>query len=297
MMNISRRQFGMAAGVSGLLGTGAWAQSPTPSVQFADGGKASTLGQGSFLLAEGRRPADEEEKALATGLSLGMTLIDTAEMYGNGTAEQMIGRVIAGRRDQVFLVSKVLPHNATPAGIQRACQASLARLGTSYLDLYLLHWRDANTNLPAVVQTFEQLRAAGHIRRWGVSNFDVNDMEELFKVRGGDACATNQVRYNLTDRSIERELMPWSERRGMPIMAYSPLGKGGAMLKDPVLLRVADRHGAGAAATALAWTMRSGRVMTIPTSGSVSHVQQNAHALALRLAPNDLADLDRAFPA
>jgi diketogulonate reductase-like aldo/keto reductase len=253
------------------------------------------LGQGSANLAKGRRPAAEEEAALRTGISLGMTLLDTAEMYGDGSAEKMIARVIAGQRDKVFVVSKVLPSNAaTAAAIRRACRASLARLETNYLDLYLLHWRGGE-NLGVVVQTFESLRAEGHIRRWGVSNFEVSDMEELYRIRGGDACATNQVRYNLMDRSIERALLPWCEKHSMPIMAYSPLGSGGELLRNAALLRAAERHQSNPAAIALAWTIRSGRVISIPESGSASHVRSNATAMSLRLTDQDLSELHKAF--
>ena len=160
------------------------------------------------ILPQGRHAASEEEEALRTGISLGLTLIDTAELYGGGRAEQMIGRVIAGQRDKVFLVSKVAPYHAAASGIRQACVASLARLGTDYLDLYLLHWRDGASALDAVVDSFESLRAEGRIRRWGVSNFYVGDMEDLYRVRRGDGCATNQVRYNLKDRSIEQNLLP-----------------------------------------------------------------------------------------
>jgi len=225
-----------------------------------------------------------------------MTLIDTAEVYGQGRAEEMVGRVIAGQRDKLFLVSKVAPSHATATGIRAANAASLARLGTDHLDLYLLHWRGGLSDLGIVVDSFEALRAAGHIRRWGVSNFRVADMEDLFRVRGGDACAANQVRYSLTDRSIEPGLLPWCERHGVAIMAYSPLGSGNDMLRSPALARVAERRESNPAAVALAWTMRSGHAISIPESGSAAHVRQNAAALSLRLTAEDLADLDRAFP-
>src|SRR5574341_153140 len=261
----------LLAGVATLFGADAVAQPVTPSVQLPDGSRAPALGQGSWTLARGRHTASQEEEALRTGISLGMTLFDTAEMYGDGSAEKMIGRVIAGQRDKVFVVSKVLPSNATAGGIRRACMASLARLGTDHLDLYLLHWRGGVSDLGVVVQTFESLRAEGHLRRWGVSNFEVADMEDLYRVRGGDACATNQVRYNLRDRSIERDLLPWCDKHRLPIMAYSPLARGGALLRDAALIRVADRHQSSPAAIALAWTIRSGRVISIPESGSPAH--------------------------
>jgi diketogulonate reductase-like aldo/keto reductase len=224
-----------------------------------------------------------------------MTLLDTAEIYGNGNAEQMIGRVIAGQRDKVFVVSKVWPSHAAADGIRSACTASLARLATHYLDLYLLHWRTGVRDLGVVVQTFESLRAEGHIRRWGVSNFEVADMEDLFRIRGGEACATNQVVYNLADRRIERGLLAWCEGHGLPIMAYSPLGRGGDLLRNAGLGRVVQRHQSSPAAVALAWTIRSGRVIAIPESGSPAHVRENASALSLRLTEADVDELKRAF--
>jgi diketogulonate reductase-like aldo/keto reductase len=267
-----------------------------PTVALPDGSRVPALGQGSAGLASGRHPAAQEEEALRTGTSLGMTLLDTAEIYGDGKSEQMIGRVVAGRRDKVFVVSKVWPSHATPEGIRSACKASLARLATNYLDLYLLHWRTGVRDLGVVVQAFESLRAEGYIRRWGVSNFDVGDMEELFRVQGGGNCATNQVAYNLADRHIERDLLPWSERHALPIMAYSPLGSGGGLLKNAGLVRVAQRHQSSPAAVALAWAIRSGRVIAIPESGSPAHVRENAAAGSLRLTEADLGELDRAFP-
>jgi diketogulonate reductase-like aldo/keto reductase len=294
MGGLTRRQFGLAAAAVGLLGIDAVAQPVTPSVQLPDGTRVPALGQGSWHLAQGRHPASEEEDALRTGIALGLTLIDTAEIYGDGRAEQLIGRVIAGQRDKVFLVSKVWPSHATAIGIREACTASLARLGTDYLDLYLLHWRRGVPDLGVVVQTFDSLRAEGRIRRWGVSNFGVADMEDLYRVPGGDACATNQVRYNLLDRGIERDLLPWCDQHRLPIMAYSPLGRGGDLLRNPALVRVAERHQSSPAAIALAWTIRSGHVIAIPESGSSAHVRQNASALTLRLTSQDVDELNRA---
>src|ERR1051326_1663611 len=221
VVSLTRRQLGLYAGAASLLGASAAAQPTTPSVRLPDGTNVPALGQGSWHLGQGRHPAAEEEEALRTGISLGLAVIDTAELYGNGAAEQMIGRVIAGQRDKVFLVSKVSPNHATAGGLQRACAGSLARLGTDYLDLYLLHWRIPALDLGAVVDAFEALRAEGRIRRWGVSNFALSDMEELYRIRRGDGCATDQVEYNLRDRIIERDLFPWCERHGMPITAYS----------------------------------------------------------------------------
>jgi diketogulonate reductase-like aldo/keto reductase len=273
------------------------AKGPERKVRFPDGTIVPALGQGSWHLGQGRHPQAVEEEALRTGLSLGMTLIDTAEVYGNGRAEEFIGRVIAGQRDRVFLVSKVWPGHVADNGIARACEASLARLGTDHLDLYLLHWPSGVTDLAAVVTAFENLRSAGKIRAWGVSNFKVVDMEKLFGIPHGDRCATNQVYYSVGDRGIERELLPWCEPHGIPVMAYSPLGGPGAsLLRDPMLAEVAAAHGCSAAAVALAWAIRSGHVIAIPESGSAEHVRENAVALSLTLTPQDLQTLDRAHP-
>jgi diketogulonate reductase-like aldo/keto reductase len=268
-----------------------------PTVKLRDGAIVPALGQGSANLAQGRRPEAAEEEALRTGLSLGMTLIDTAEMYGGGRSEKLIGRVIAGQRDRVFLVSKVWPNHVAGDGIARACEASLGRLGTDYLDLYLLHWPSREANLSSIVAAFESLRAAGKTRAWGVSNFNVADMEVLFRVSHGDRCATNQVLYNLASRDIERDLLPWCEQHGMPIMAYSPLGGAGAgVLRDPVLARIGAAHNCSPAAVALAWAIRSGNVIAIPESGSAEHVRENAVALSLTLTPDDLHTLEAAHP-
>jgi diketogulonate reductase-like aldo/keto reductase len=269
----------------------------TPTVKFHDGAIVPALGQGSAGLAQGRHPAAAEEEALRTGLSLGMTLIDTAEMYGDGRSEKLIGRVIAGQRDRVFLVSKVWPTHVSGDGIARACEASLGRLGIDRLDLYLLHWPSRDAELSSIVAAFESLRAAGKIRAWGVSNFKVNDMEDLFRVSHGDRCATNQVLYNLGNRGIERNLLPWCEQHGIPAMAYSPLGGPGAsLLRDPTLVRIGAEHNCSAAAVALAWTIRSGNVIAIPESGSAEHVKQNAVALSLTLTPDEIHTLDAAYP-
>jgi diketogulonate reductase-like aldo/keto reductase len=273
------------------------ARAATPMVKFSDGRVVTALGQGSAGLAQGRRPDAAEEEALRTGLSLGMTLIDTAEIYGDGRSEKLIGRVIAGQRDRVFLVSKVWPNHVIGNGITRACEASLSRLGTDHLDLYLLHWPSRDAELSSIVAVFESLRAAGKIRAWGVSNFKVSDMEDLFRVSHGDRCATNQVLYNLGDRGIERDLLPWCEQHGVPVMAYSPLGGPGAsMLRDSTLARIGAAHGCSAAAVALAWAIRSGNVIAIPESGSAEHVKENAVALSLTLTPDDLHALDAVHP-
>ena len=293
----------VSAGAVMAASSGAQPQSAAPgaasatgrTVKFRDGTVVSALGQGSARLGGRRHPEAAEVDALRTGVSLGMTLIDTAEVYGS---EDLVGRAIAGQRDRVFLVSKVWRNHLAGDGIPRACDASLARLGTNHLDLYLQHWPERSVDLAHIVAAFEGLRAKGKIRAWGVSNFTVRDMEELFRVPNGDHCATNQVRYGLDARGVERDLLPWCQRQGMPVMAYSPLGGSGAsVLRDPTLGRIGAAHGCSAAAVALAWTIRSGNVIAIPESGSVDHVKENAVALSLTLTPQDLQALDAAHPS
>jgi diketogulonate reductase-like aldo/keto reductase len=287
----------MSVALSGAPALAAAAGTAERTVKFRDGTVVPALGQGSARLGQGGHPQAQEEEALRTGISLGLTLIDTAELYGDGAAERLIGRAIAGQRDRVFLVSKVWPSHVAGDGIARACAASLSRLGTDYLDLYLLHWPNGVTDYAAVVKAFENLQAAGKIRRWGVSNFSVRQMENLLRVPRGDRCATNQVPYNLADRHIERDLLPWCEKQGMPVMAYSPLGGPGAsLLRDATLASIGAAHGCSAAAVALAWTIRSGLVIAIPESGSAAHVKENAVALSLTLTPEELATLDAAHP-
>jgi diketogulonate reductase-like aldo/keto reductase len=267
------------------------------TVKFRDGTIVPALGQGSAGLAQGKHPAAEEEEALRTGVSLGMTLIDTAEIYGNGHSEELIGQAIAGQRDHVFLVSKVWPSHVAGDGIARACEASLKRLGTDYLDLYLLHWPNGVTDLSGVMAAFGSLHSKGKIRAWGVSNFTVRQMEDLFHVPQGDRCATNQMPYNFGDRGIEQNLLPWCEQHRMPVMAYSPLGGPGAgLLHDPTLAQIGAAHGCSAAAVALARTIRSGNVIAIPESGSVAHVRENAVALSLTLTPQELQTLNAMHP-
>ena len=302
MGGISRRHFcGLAAGLASipagsLFNSAAAASART--VRLGDGTLVPALGQGSWHLGQMRHPVEAEEEAMRVGISLGLTLIDTAELYGGGRAEEMIGRVIAGQRDRVFIVSKVMPSHADPAAIRHACEASLRRLGTDNIDVYLLHWRDGIRDLSPVVSTFEELKAAGRIRRWGVSNFGVSDMEDLWRVPAGDRCAINQVGYSLDNRRIERDLLPWCLRHNLPIMAYSPLGgEGSSLLRNAGLARVAADKGVPPSAVALAWTMRSGIAVSIPESGSAAHVKQNAVALGLELSRQDLEALERAFPA
>ncbi|HEX9073567.1 MAG TPA: aldo/keto reductase [Pseudolabrys sp.] len=287
--------------VTRAVAAGAASNGAGHTVKFDDGTIVSALGQGSARLAQGRHPEAVEEEALRMGLSLGMTLIDTAEIYSGGRSEELIGRAIAGQRDRVFLVSKVWPTHVAGNGIARACEASLKRLGTDHLDLYLLHWPHwppgGIVDLSGVVPAFEYLRSAGKIRAWGVSNFSISDMEKLFHIPHGDRCATNQVLYNVGSRGIEYDLLPWCEKRGMPVMAYSPLGGAGtSLLRDPTLARIGAAHGCSAAAVALAWTIRNGNVIAIPESGSAAHVQENAVALSLTLTPQELHTLDAAHP-
>jgi diketogulonate reductase-like aldo/keto reductase len=306
--SLSRREFNercvalsSLVTLSGTLGfDGATAVASTRTartVKFRDGTIVPAIGQGSSNIGRGRRPAADEEEALRTGLSLGMKLIDTSGDYGGGRSEELIKRVIAGQRDRAFVVSKVEASDVTGDAMIRACEASLSRLGTDHLDLYLLHWPTPNTEFSKAVAGFESLRAAGKIRAWGVSNFTVPQMEALFRIPQGDRCATNQVPYNLGDRRIERDLLPWCERHSMPVMAYSPLGGPGAsLLGDPILGRIAATHACSAAAVALAWTIRSGNVIAIPESGSVAHVKENAVALSLTPTLQEVQTLDAAHP-
>jgi diketogulonate reductase-like aldo/keto reductase len=245
-------------------------------------------------MAEDSSARNNEIAALREGLDLGLTLIDTAEMYGDGAAEQLVGEAIGGRRDEVFLVTKVLPSHATRSGTIRACERSLQRLATDRLDLYLLHWRES-VPLEETVEAFSALVHSGKIRNWGVSNFDFADMEELIEVPGGDAVQTNQVLYNLTRRGIEFDLLPWCRQRRLPIMAYSPIEQG-RLLNHSVLQRIAEQHEATPAQVALAWVLRQPGVIAIPKASTPRHVQENREALAIRLTENDLQALDQEFP-
>jgi diketogulonate reductase-like aldo/keto reductase len=245
-------------------------------------------------MGESARNRRQEVAALSLGLDLGMTLIDTAEMYAGGGAETVVAEAVEGRRDEVFLVSKVLPENATRGGTIAACERSLKRLKTDRIDLYLLHWR-GSPRLADTLAGFEALIARGAIRSWGVSNFDVDDMEELFALQGGGGCASNQVLYNLRRRGIEAGLVPWCRDQEIPIMAYSPIEQG-RLLRDRTLAAIAARHNATPAQIALAFVLRQ-RVMTvIPKAGTEAHVPENRAALDIELSTDDLAELDRAFP-
>jgi diketogulonate reductase-like aldo/keto reductase len=263
-------------------------------VTFPGGALVPALGQGTWFMGEQARKRDDEVAALRTGLDLGMTLIDTAEMYASGGAEEVVGEAIAGRRDQAFIVSKVLPSNASRRGTVAACERSLRRLRTDRVDLYLLHWRGSYP-LAETLEAFATLQRDGKIAHWGVSNFDVNDMEELVEVAGGEAVETNQVLYNLTRRGIEFDLLPWSQQRGIPVMAYSPIEQG-RLLGNPTLKRIAIAHAATPAQVALRWALRERHVIAIPKAGTIAHVQENRRALDLTLTAEDFAALDRAFP-
>jgi len=265
------------------------------SVSLPDGTKVPAIGQGTWRMGEGQRGAAEEEDALRLGIDLGMTLIDTAEMYGDGAAEEVVGRAVAGRRDEVFLVTKVYPHNASRTGVPAACGRSLKRLGVEVIDLYLLHWR-GGVPLAETVAAFEKLKAEGKIRHWGVSNLDPGDMRELLGVKGGTGCAVNQVLYSPEHRGIEFDLLPWQATQGIPVMAYSPVGQGGRLLRGAALGAVARRHGATPAQVAIAWGLRHGHVISIPKAGSATHVRENA-AAAIVLTDEDLAAIDVAYPA
>jgi len=262
-------------------------------ITLADGTEVPALGQGTWHMGERGSDRRQEAAALRLGLDLGMTLVDTAEMYAEGGAEEVVAEAIAGRRSDVFLVSKVYPHNAGGRKLEAALERSLKRLRTDALDLYLLHWR-GSVPLEDTVEAMERMRRAGKIRRWGVSNLDVDDLEELGPVLAD--CATDQVLYNLEHRGVEFDLLPFCRGRGMPVMAYSPVGQGGALLRDPALLAVAQRLGATPAQVAIAWTLRQGGVISIPKAADAEHVRLNAAAGELRLAPEDLAALDAAFP-
>jgi diketogulonate reductase-like aldo/keto reductase len=265
-----------------------------PTVTLPSGETVRQLGQGTWRMGENRQKRKDEVEALKLGLDLGMTLIDTAEMYGDGGAEEVIAEAIAGRRGEVFLVSKVLPENSTRAGTIAACERSLKRLKTDRIDLYLLHWR-GRPRLEETLSGFQALIEAGAIRYWGVSNFDVGDMEELFALAGGQACATNQVLYNLRRRGIEAGLLPFCRERGIPIQAYSPVEQG-RLLRDRTLTAVAIRHRATTAQIALAWVLRQKDMMVIPKAATLEHVRENRAALDVALTDQDLAELNRAFP-
>ena len=265
-----------------------------PTTRLPSGASMPVYGLGTWRMGESARRRADEVAALRHGTARGVTLIDTAEMYGDGEAESIVADAVGDRRDDMFIVSKVLPNNASRRGTVAACERSLKRLKTDRIDLYLLHWRGSYP-LADTVAAFEELRAAGKIRGWGVSNLDHDDMHELWGVSHGRHCQTDQVLYNLTRRGIEFDLLPFCRKHEMPVMAYSPLEQG-RMLGHKVLAEIATRHDATPAQVALAWLLRQS-VIVIPKATSTAHVDENLGALDLKLTTTDVATLDRAFPA
>lgn len=265
------------------------------TVRLPTGEDVPALGLGTWMIGDDQGKRADELAALRRGLDLGLRLIDTAEMYGEGASERLVGEAIAGRRDEVFLVSKVYPHNASRQGTIAACERSLKRLGTDRLDLYLLHWRGQHP-LAETVAAFEALKAAGKIRHWGVSNLDASDMDELVNVPGGGGVATNQVLYNLGRRGIEWDLLPWMQRRGVPVMAYSPVEQA-KLAKDRRLAALAAEHGVSAAQLALAFVLDREGVIAIPKAGRAAHVEENARALDVVITEQLRSALDALFPS
>ncbi|MBR0555170.1 aldo/keto reductase [Ciceribacter sp. L1K23] len=265
-----------------------------PTVTLANGSSVPALGLGTWKMGEQKSRERAEIDSLRLGIDLGMTLVDTAEMYGDGGAEIVVGKALEDRRDDVFLVSKVYPWNASFEKTVAACEASLKRLGTDRLDLYLLHWRGDHP-LDETVRAFEHLKRQGKIEAWGVSNFDTDDMEELFAAPDGEKCVANQVLYNLSRRGIEYDLLPWCQQRGVAIMAYSPIEQG-RILANPVLVDMAKAYQATPAQIALAFLMEREGVISIPKSASLKRIQENREAVDVDLTDEDLAVLDEAFP-
>lgn len=264
------------------------------TVAMPDGRAIPAMGLGTWRMGEDARAAAAELRTLREALDRGISLIDTAEIYGQGGSEHLVGEALRGHaREAVFLVSKVAPSHASFEGTKRACAGSLKRLGTEYLDLYLLHWR-GGVPIAETIEAFEALRAEGKIRAWGVSNFDVPDMEDMPQ---GAQCAANQVLYNPSARGIEFDLLPFCQSRSIPIMAYTPLGQSGQVLSNPAITAVAARHGATPGQVALAWGLRHPGIVTIPKTARIERVEENLGALGLTLDTEDLAEIDRAFPA
>jgi diketogulonate reductase-like aldo/keto reductase len=261
------------------------------TVALPDGERVPALGQGTWHMGEEKTAHAKEVAALRLGIELGITLIDTVEMYGDGGAEKVVADAIDGQRERVFVVTKVYPHNASRTQLPKASERSLKRLRVEAIDLYLLHWR-GEVPLAETVETFEHLRSAGKIRHWGVSNFDVADMNELI----GFPCSANQILYNLENRGIEFDLLPWSQRNKMPIMAYSPVGHGRGLLENAMLKKIAKRHDATPAQIPLAWVLRQSGVIAIPKASNETHVRENARSLKIKLTKQDVAEIDRAFP-
>jgi len=271
------------------------------TTSLSDGERVPVLGQGTWRMGENMRTHRDEVTTLRLGIELGMTLVDTAEMYGEGGAEKVVGDAIEDQRDRVFVVTKVYPHNASCAELPKACECSLKRLRIDTIDLYLLHWRERNTQLAETVEAFEKLRTAGKIKRWGVSNFGVEDMQELWSVENGTNCATNQVLYNLQNREIEFDLLllfhQQSTIRFQPVlMAYSPVGHGRGLLENATLKKIATRHDATTSQIALAWVVRHPGVIAIPKASNEKHVRENARSIGIELTSQDFAELDQEFP-
>lgn len=260
------------------------------TVTAVEGTILPVMGLGTWRMGENAARKSEEIRVIQRAMELGITLFDTAEIYGDGGAEYVLGEAVKGQRDKLLLVSKVAPGHASLNGTIRACEASLKRLGTDYLDLYLLHWI-GHVPVEETAEAFERLRAAGKIRAWGVSNFDAEDMQDV-----PSGCAVNQVLYNPQSRGIEFNLLPWCQSAGIPIMAYTPLGQNGAVLGSKAVKAVAGRHGATPAQVALAWGLRNPGVVTIPKTATLARVEENLGALDIRLTEADLAEIDGAFP-
>jgi diketogulonate reductase-like aldo/keto reductase len=269
------------------------AQTQIRTVTLPGGEEVPALGIGTWNMGEKRQKRADEIGALQMAVDLGMTVVDTAEMYGGGATETLVGEALSGRRGEIFLVSKVMPQHASRRSTITSCEASLRRLKTDRLDMYLLHWR-GSVPLEETVEAFETLRRDGKIRHWGVSNFDVDDMEQLVRIDTGTPAATNQVLYNLMRRGIEYDLLPWCRTRGVPVMAYSPLEQG-LLASHATLQAIAERRKATPVQVALAWVLRQPDVIAIPKARHFQHVRDNRRALDIDFAPNDLAELDRAF--
>jgi diketogulonate reductase-like aldo/keto reductase len=275
-------------------------------VSLHDGERVPVLGQGTWRMGENTQAHNDEVAALRLGIELGMTLIDTAEMYGEGGAEKVVADAIEDQRDRVFVVTKVYPHNASRTELPKACERSLKRLRIEVIDLYLLHWRERNTQLAETVEAFEKLRAAGKIKRWGVSNFDVDDMEDLWSIGNGTNCSANQVLYNLENREIEFGLLPFLHQQStaaspartnsqLVTMAYSPVGHGRGLLENATLKKIAKRHDATTSQIALAWLLRHPGVIAIPKASNEKHVRDNARSIEIKLTKEDFTELDQEF--